>query len=78
MSQVNMVFTMLFEKRSKICPLPKNDDVLAGKKSQAGWGGAWGWRGRLHQPSSCEEGHKGRGRHPEVFNSTPVIPIVAG
>lgn len=34
-----MVFTMLFEKRSKICPLPKNDDVLAGKKSQSGGGG---------------------------------------
>lgn len=50
---------------------------LQAKKARLG-AGAWGWRGRLHQPSSCKEGHKGRGRHPEVFNSTPVIPIVAG
>lgn len=62
MSQVNMVFTMLFEKRSKICPLPKNDDVLAGKKSQAwGGGGLGGGEAGCTSPAHAKRATKAEG-----------------
>lgn len=77
MNQASVVFTMLFEKRSKICPLPKNDELFTSRKMSSGSG-----VGRCEvystNPEHTEGATKGRGRHPEASHSMPVIPIAAG